>query len=256
MKNKIMHPFLLFFGIFCLIFAAIPSLLYFIWNVGVLALYTAGITLLLCRKGYHSIKIWFGKHKWIFRFVLGILTLAFVFFCYANTILWIYGYQKQPTDANAGDTVIVLGCQIIGDQPSLSLRKRLDKAAAFLISHPDANCIVTGGIGEGKQYSEAEIMKRYLTEHGIHADRIYPEEQSTGTRENLQYAMQIAKEHHLPLDFIIISDNYHQYRAAVYLNRDFGKTATHLSSNGPWGIVPCYWVREVLGVLYLFVEGM
>ncbi len=256
MKHKIIKGSLLLLGVLCLLFAAIPSLLYFIWNVGVLGLYVIGAALLIFWKFFSTLENWMKQHKWLSRFGILMLAIAFFLFCYANVVLWTYAYQKQPTDANARDTVVVLGCQIIDDQPSLSLRKRLDKAAEFLISHPDANCIVTGGIGVGKQYSEAEIMKRYLTEHGIPPHRIYPEKQSTGTRENLQYAMQIAKEHHLSSDFIIVSDNYHQYRAAVYLNRDFAKTAFHLSSNGPWGIVPCYWLREILGVFYLFLEGM
>ncbi len=255
MKYKIIHGLLLLSCIFCLAFAAIPSLLYFIWNVGVLALYGIGITLLLLIKFSHPVWAWLKKHKWLFRSGVLILAIAFSFFCYANLLLFSYAYQKQPTDANAKDTVVVLGCQIIGDQPSLSLRKRLDKAAEFLLLHPEANCIVTGGVGKGKQYSEAEIMKRYLTEHGIDANRIYSEEHSTGTRENLRYAMQIAQKHQLSTDVIIVSDNYHQYRAAVYLKRDFSKTAAHLSSSGPWGIVPCYWLREILGVFYLFMEG-
>lgn len=185
-----------------------------------------------------------------------LLVLSLGAFCFANGLLFQYAYGKQPNLSNEKDTVVVLGCQILGDQPSLSLKKRLDKAAEYLSSHPEASCIVTGGVGKGKLYSEAEIMKRYLSEKGIDPSRIYLEDRSTGTRENLNFAMSVARQNRLSTDFVIVSDNYHQYRAAVYLKWDFSKNASHLSSDGPWGIVPCYWMREVLGVFYLFAEGI
>ena len=256
MKHKIVHGILVFLCLFCLSFALVPSCIYGIWNIGVLFLYAVGIAFLLLLRFYAQISLFLKKHRKIGVSAVILFFLAFGAFCFANGILFQYAYGKQPSSENARDTVVVLGCQIIGDRPSLSLQKRLDKATEYLSSCPEANCIVTGGIGKGKQYSEAEIMKRYLMEKGIEPSRIYLEDRSTGTRENLNFAMSVAQQNQLSTHFVIVSDNYHQYRAAVYRQRDFSKTAAHLSSDGPWGIVPCYWMREVLGVFYLFAEGI
>lgn len=256
MKHKIIRYTLAFLCLFCLSFALIPSCIYNIWNIGVLFLYAAGIACFLLLRFYQQISLFLKRHRKIRISAVILFFLAFGAFCFANGVLLQYAYGKQPSEENARDTVVILGCQILGDQPSLALQKRLDKAAEYLRSCPEASCIVTGGIGKGKQYSEAEIMKRYLTEKGIESSRIYLEDRSTGTRENLNFAMSVARQNHLSDDFVVVSDNYHQYRAAVYLMRDFSKTAAHLSSKSPWGIVPCYWMREVLGVFYLFAEGI
>lgn len=240
----------------CLFFALIPSLFFGIWNIGVPALYALGIGMLLFLFFRDKTALFWQRHRRLHMLFVLFCWLALGAFCFANILLVQYAFGKQPSSANAKDTVVVLGCQILGDRPSLSLQKRLEKAAEYLTEFPEANCIVTGGVGTGKQYSEAEIMKRYLTEQGIAPSRIDTEDRSTGTRENLQFAMAVAQQHQLSENFVIISDPYHQYRAAVYLKRDFSKTASHLSSQGPWILLPCYWMREVLGVFYLFAEGI
>ena len=43
--------------------------------------------------------------------------------------------------------VVVLGAQIHGDQPSLTLKKRLDRAYEYLTEHPEASAFVSGGQG-------------------------------------------------------------------------------------------------------------
>ena len=43
--------------------------------------------------------------------------------------------------------IVVLGAQVQGDGPSLTLKKRLDKTLTFMQEHPDKTVIVSGGQG-------------------------------------------------------------------------------------------------------------
>ena len=63
--------------------------------------------------------------------------------------------------------VIVLGCQVKGERPSLMLTGRMDAAIRYLQDHPDVLCVVSGGKGDGEMITEAECMFRYMTARGI-----------------------------------------------------------------------------------------
>ena len=65
--------------------------------------------------------------------------------------------------------IVVLGAQVQGDGPSLTLKKRLDKTLTFMQEHPDKTVIVSGGQGPDEAHTEASVMARYLIEHGADA---------------------------------------------------------------------------------------
>lgn len=48
-----------------------------------------------------------------------------------------------------------------------------------------AVCIVSGGKGDSENISEAEAMYRWLVDKGIDSSRIYKEDKSTSTVENI-----------------------------------------------------------------------
>ena len=57
--------------------------------------------------------------------------------------------------------IVVLGAQVQGDGPSLTLKKRLDKTLTFMQEHPDKTVIVSGGQGPDEAYTEASVMARF-----------------------------------------------------------------------------------------------
>ena len=69
--------------------------------------------------------------------------------------------KSAPKDETV---MIVLGCGVNGDRPSLMLTERLDAACDYLNTHEEVVCILSGGQGKGENISEAECMYRYLTE--------------------------------------------------------------------------------------------
>lgn len=151
--------------------------------------------------------------------------------------------------------VVILGCKVRNGVPSLMLQRRLDAAVPYLKDHPDVPVIVCGGQGPDESISEAQCMKDYLTGKGIAAERIYQDAYSSSTQENLRNAKEIL-EQKVPetTNIIIVTDGYHQLRASM-IAENLRLTTDAISAKTSWYLVPCYWVREWLGVCYQFVFG-
>jgi uncharacterized SAM-binding protein YcdF (DUF218 family) len=86
---------------------------------------------------------------------------------------------------------VILGAGLRDSKPSLTLWYRLQAAAKYLNQYPATKVIVSGGLGVGERYTEAEVMKQFLVELGIDEDRIIKEVQATNTFENLSFAKQL-----------------------------------------------------------------
>lgn len=155
----------------------------------------------------------------------------------------------------AGDeTVVVLGCQVRGTGPSLSLSRRIAAAKTYLEAHPDAKCVLSGGQGSDEDLSEAQCMFNELTNAGIDARRLYMEDRSTSTRENLAYSMTVIEEKGLSKKIALVTDGYHQCRAAL-IARDYTESVAAVPAKTPIILLPTYTVRELYGVLYETLRG-
>lgn len=164
------------------------------------------------------------------------------------TVLMAHAAYANPPPADQPSTVVVLGCLIRGDQPSLMLRRRLDRALELLEENSQAVCILSGGQGAGEDYTEAWVMEKYLLGQGVEPDRLFREERSTNTAENLRFSVQIQREQGLPGRLVIATDGFHQLRAVLLARREGCSQVYSLSSGTPWGLLPCYWVREWFGM--------
>lgn len=160
--------------------------------------------------------------------------------------------MRQPK-SNA-ETVIVLGCQVRGEQPSRLLAHRIDAAADYLTAHPQAVCIVSGGQGSNESISEAECMRRGLVLRGIAEDRIYMEDRSTSTKENLRFSKALIEENGLPQKVLLVSNNFHLYRA-LQLAKAQQVEAEGLPAACEWYMLPPYIFREVLALMLFRVFG-
>ena len=86
------------------------------------------------------------------------------------------------------DYIIVLGAHVDGTRMTLALLERARRALLYLEENPGTKAVLSGGKGDGENISEAEAMYRYLTGHGIDGDRLIREEESTSTKENLEFS--------------------------------------------------------------------
>jgi len=139
------------------------------------------------------------------------------------------------TDGTEADCLIVLGAGLRSDAPSLILRTRLNKAAEYLLSHEEVPVIVSGGLGRGETVTEAEAMSRYLIARGIGENRIWKEELSTSTQENLLFSLGLMEEKGLDVDnakVIIVSNEFHLYRAKLIASKA-GLDASGMAAQTP-----------------------
>ena len=95
------------------------------------------------------------------------------------------------------DYIIVLGAHVDGTRMTLALLERARRALLYLEENPGTKAVLSGGKGDGENISEAEAMYRYLTGHGINGDRLMREEESTSTKENLEFSRRKIGDHRL-----------------------------------------------------------
>lgn len=174
-------------------------------------------------------------------FIIILAVLAFVF-------LLASVYAEGKTNAKCEDVIIVLGCKVKGERPSLSLLKRIDSAYIFLLQNPNAVAILSGGQGRDEYISEALCMQRVLHHKGISLDRLILEDKSTSTEENIKYSLRIIKERQLSLNVAVATSEYHQRRAMMICKR-YGLNAKCQSSKTKLTILPTFLFREVLGII-------
>ena len=151
-------------------------------------------------------------------------------------------------------TVIVLGAKLRLDEPSLILERRLEAALSYLTRHPDAVVIVSGGLGEGETYTEAAVMRMWLTQRGIAPERIYEESAAVVTSENIEFSADIIRENGLDTNAAICTDGFHQLRSAIFARKE-GLTPSALSSRTPIGLIPMYYAREWFALVKALVVG-
>lgn len=171
------------------------------------------------------------------------LVLCFVWCCVLSVLMALAASDKPETPA----TVIILGCRVNGDTPSLALMRRIETAADYLLEHPSVQVIVAGGQGSDEWITEAEAMKRVLIQKGISGDRIILEDRSTSTLENLTFSQSLLVENGLGSSVIIVSEGYHMYRA-LYVAERIGLDAQGLAAPTSRWLLPTFWVREWFGI--------
>lgn len=155
--------------------------------------------------------------------------------------------QHNRADFTKPCTVIILGCRVRGTRPTRMLRRRLNTAYEYMQKNPQSVCIVSGGKGADEQISEAQAMKTYLLGLGLEESRIYFEDRSTSTLENLKFSQEIIRSRGLSDNIAVATDGFHQYRASL-LARRLGMSVKAISASTEPRYLPTYWVREWFGI--------
>lgn len=179
--------------------------------------------------------------------ITGLLTVAAVVIAAVISVFMARAANDRPKDDNT--TVVVLGCQVRNGAPSLMLAQRLRAAYDYLSEHESVKAVVSGGQGEDESISEAQCMKDWLVDKGISPERIFMEDKSVNTEENLSFSKSIIDENGLPKRITIVTDGFHQLRADILAER-IGIESNNISAKTRWYLLPTYWVREWFGVLY------
>ena len=117
--------------------------------------------------------------------------------------------------------MVVFGCQMRPDGPSILLKDRLDTALAYWEEHPDIKIVVTGGKGDDEHVSEAQGMYDYLTAQGVDGEQIYREDRARNTWQNVNNTLDLMEREGWDLagDVLLVSSGFHLARIEMLWDR-------------------------------------
>lgn len=126
---------------------------------------------------------------------------------------------QEAADVNA-DCILVLGCGVRETgEPSLMLRDRLDKGLELYKLGAAPKLLMSGDHGR-QEYDEVNAMKDYAMQANVPSEDVFMDHAGFSTYES----MYRAKEVFLAKKVVIVSQQYHLYRA-VYDARQLGLDA-------------------------------
>ena len=184
--------------------------------------------------------------------ILSILLVLFLFALAATTGLMVSAAQRPDPRREPGPlpkTLLLLGCKT----GSHSIELRIKTAYDWLISHPDAICICSGGQGEDEEKSEAEYMKDRLVEMGIDWKRLPMDRDSSSTLENIRFSHKLIASLNRGESVIIVTNGFHLYRS-LYLARHEGLRPLPLAAPNARQSLLAFYLREVLLIWYTWYK--
>lgn len=219
----------------------VPGMKFSAWLCGGIAA-ALGLWAALCRWSEKSRAGKVCKVLFLICAVMGILSFAAV-------EAFLVKVGRIPPYGDPPAAVVVLGAGVNGKTPSLVLASRLNTARAYLGRvPPDTPVILSGGQGPGEDITEAQAMYDYLMAVGVDGKRLYLEEESTTTTENLAYSSKILSE--LGIDtynnsVAVVTNDFHMARVRYLADFETPMTVTGVPARLPyWWLTANYYTRE------------
>lgn len=164
------------------------------------------------------------------RFII-ILSSCFLIVFFMTLFINIYmisSTKKQIVDINNLDSdydaIIVLGCKVNGDSPSLMLARRLDKGIE-VYNKLNTKMILTGDHGQ-TEYNEVNVMRDYIISSNIDSKDIFLDHAGFNTYDSIYRAKYIFEAKKV----VIITQQYHMYRA-LYIANQLGLEAVGVAAD-------------------------
>ena len=123
------------------------------------------------------------------------------------------------------DCILILGAGIRNDKPTPMLEDRLLTGIEIYNKNITNKIIVSGDHGR-KEYDEVNVMKNYLIANEIPSENIFMDHAGFSTYDSIYRAKEIFQAKKI----IIVTQDYHQYRA-LYIAKKLGIEAYGVSSN-------------------------
>lgn len=152
------------------------------------------------------------KHSYIKNSFIFILALSLFFIIPALLIV----ADGLTDEIHQADVAVVLGNTVAPDgNPSPRLQARLDKTIELYQKGFFINIIVSGGFGvEG--FDEAVVMRQYLINQGVPAERIFSDSEGKTTNLTAKNTALIMKENNWQ-SALIVSQYFHISRCKLAL---------------------------------------
>ncbi len=207
--------------------------------------------------GFFYDKIIMRKTKGFLKFVKCVITAGIIIF--VTTFLWMCAlilYNSWHIPEQEPDALIVLGAGLKGDQVTITLSERLDKAKEYFdLCDSKPIIVVSGGQGPNETVTEAKAMKDYLISKGIDEGQILTEDKSSSTKQNMLYTKRILDGYFGDKDYKVafVTSDFHVVRSGIYA-KIAGLKAEGISANTPFYMIPNYYLREYLALSWSLVE--
>ena len=160
------------------------------------------------------------KKKWKKYLVIGCIVVFFTYIAVNTISILRFSCYDQKREA---EVAIVLGAATHDGKVSPVYQERLNHGIRLYKDGYVKKLIVTGGVGEGNELSDAYVAKEYAISQGIPEKDILTEDTSTITQENLGNSKVLLDENGYE-NAIIVSDPLHMKRAML-LAKEAGITA-------------------------------
>ena len=147
--------------------------------------------------------------KWGALFSLTALVAVSVYFSYLYRQIRDYAILDE---ARPADAIVVLGAAQYNGRPSPVLKARLDHALVLYNNRLASAIITTGSYGADPNFSEAEVGRKYLVQHGAQVTDIVTEQGSGTTYDSIQAVANLMKAKGWKTT-LVVSDGFHLFRA-------------------------------------------
>ncbi|MBR2742432.1 MAG: YdcF family protein [Clostridia bacterium] len=181
--------------------------------------------------------------------------------CWLISFIIVEGFiisgEKTNPEAENASCIIVLGTGVNGYTPSLCMVSRLSAAYDLLLNNPEAVAVLSGGRGEGEFVSEAQAMHDWLIKKGIDEGRLYMEDASRNTIENMDFSKALIKAEGICADggAAVVTNEFHLWRSCRLASLR-GIKAYGVSAETPYLYLKIiYHIREYFSVTGLIITG-
>jgi len=124
--------------------------------------------------------------------------------------------QSEADEVRPADLIVVFGAAEYRGRPSPVLQARLNHALFLYLQHVAPRILTTGGAGGDPSFTEGDVGRAYLTEHGVPSEAILVEDEGATTAAETGAAAEIMRRMNLK-SCVVVSDGYHIYRVKKML---------------------------------------
>ena len=195
-----------------------------------------------------------NKKKIIILIIVSLILFIFLMTLFINLYM-ISSTKKQIVDINNlesnYDAIIVLGCKVNGDEPSLMLQRRLDKGFD-VYNKLHTKILLTGDHGK-EEYDEVNVMRDYLIDFDIDSSDIFLDHAGFNTYDSIYRAKYVF----MAKKVVIITQKYHMYRALYLANKlDLDAVGVVANDIPQKGIMFKNEIREILSRDKNYFKGL
>ena len=182
------------------------------------------------------------------------ITAALIFLCFMAGYIMIFACIPPESGA---DAVIVPGSGVNSDgTPSAAAQDRLDGCIEYCRSNNVKAVVVSGTAGKKSAVSEAQSMKKYLTDHGIDPGIILCDENAANTRQNFENAFRLLKDEGISTQNVVyVTNSFHCLRAGICARQaGFENISACATGTDIWVFLPAM-LREICAVCAVLFLG-